>query len=163
MQEKEGIKEDAQFAEEDMVTIEKTNVANWPYLDIEYYMNFERSEADCIQLHKDPSKGKLQQAQETTKDVARRKANGGREKELLRHYQMPSEEEMAGQLDIDEIIPQKTMWTDALHPKLDIKIKLKMNNGFQTFKQSKKIQPIKFIYKNFETEVPHVHNEQGGH
>lgn len=76
---------------------------------------------------------------------------------------MPSEEEMASQLEIDEIIPQKTKWTDALHPKLDIKIKLKMNNGFQTFKQSKKIQPIKFIYKNFETDEPHVNNEHGTH
>lgn len=27
-----------------------------------------------------------------------------------------------------------------------------MNNGFQTFKQSKKVQPIKFIYKNFEND-----------
>lgn len=111
-----------------MVTIEKTNVSNWPFLDIEYYMNFERTES--VQLNDDPSKGKLQQVQDTTKDVARRKANGGREKELLRYYQMPSEDDMAKQLEIDEIIPQKTKWTDALHPKLDIKIKLKMNNGF---------------------------------
>ena len=79
-----------QPGEEDMVTIEKTNVANWPYLDIEYYMNFERTEA--IQLSKDSSKGKLP---DPTMEAAKRKAEG-REKELLRHYQMPSEEQMAG-------------------------------------------------------------------
>lgn len=52
-QEKEGIKDVAQPGEEDMVTIEKTNVANWPFLDIEYYMNFERTEG--IQLNHDSS------------------------------------------------------------------------------------------------------------
>lgn len=29
-------------------------------------------------------------------------------------------------------------------------MKLKMNNGFTTFKDSKKIQPLKFEFKNFE-------------
>ena len=35
-----------------------------------------------------------------------------------------------------------------MNPKIDIKMKLKMNNGFTTFKDSKKVQPLKFEFKN---------------
>ena len=84
--------------EEDMLVLEKTNIGNakWPKLDAQYYLDFNRTET--LQLTKDQSLSKLSRDQEN-KDAAKKKTTGGslksREKELLKHYQMPSEEEMA--------------------------------------------------------------------
>ena len=47
------------------------------------------------------------------------------------------------------MISAKTEWSNVVNPKIDMKMKLKMNNGFTTFKDSKKVQPLKFDFKHF--------------
>lgn len=69
-------------------------------------------------------------------------------KDEILHRQRYQESKLS--IDKTKKVPAKTEWTNIVNPKIDMKLKLKMNNGFTSFKDSKKIQPIKFEYRNYE-------------
>ena len=60
---------------------------------------------------------------------------------------MPTETENTEELV--KMIPQKTAYTMSLHPNYNMKMKLKMNVGLTTFKQTETIMPLKFDHDLF--------------
>lgn len=53
-------------------------------------------------------------------------------------------------IDKTKLISEKTKYSDLVNPSIDMKMKLKLNMGFLSFKSSKKTYPVKLVHKKMD-------------
>jgi hypothetical protein len=84
---------------------------------------------------------KAQQASDNDKKEEKVSMTYERYKKILKDEILHRQRYQESKLSIDKTkkVPAKTEWTNIVNPKIDMKLKLKMNNGFTSFKDSKKI------------------------
>ena len=58
-----------------------------------------------------------------------------------------------------ELIPERTQYTKTVRPNIDMKVKLKLNIGYDSFMKNKKAFPCKFQYKKFEKDEAGTNNK----